>query len=97
MSTIEQQVILDLQRRVRDLERVVASLARVESAGGAPIAADNVSNPPTDAQLDTAFGTAANISGGMFKLVDDAGLSSAVWGAVPIGSFWWYWQLTKAA
>ncbi len=57
---------------------------------------DNVSNPPTDAQLDTAFGIAANLYDGFTGLVDDAGAGTTVWLCIVKNSKWWYEQLTAA-
>lgn len=85
-----------LMRKVAALEREVAQLRRQENVAGAPISTANVSPIPSDAQFDSAFGAPGDISKGMFKLVDDAGLETAVYGAVPIGSSWFYWSLTKA-
>lgn len=56
----------------------------------------NVSNPPTDAELDAAFGTPAAVGDGYVALVDDAGGSTAVWLVASDGSAWWYELLTKA-
>lgn len=93
---MEAKVVADLQERIRRLERIIATMQAAEVAGGGPISEANVSNPPTDAQLDSAFGAPANISEGMLKWIDDNGAATAVWGAVPINGAWWYWSLTKA-
>lgn len=60
------------------------------------VATNNVSSPPTDAELDTAFGTAANLPSGAFGIVDDNNAQTAVYFCVVVGSTWWYESLTKA-
>lgn len=86
-----------LMKRVAQLERDVARLQHVESAAGCPIVSVDITRPPTDAQLDGAFGVPADISKGMLKLVYDSGdIGEAVYGAVPLDGGWWYWALTKA-
>lgn len=83
--------------RVAALEREVARLQRVEAVAGGPIVTTNITRPPTDAELDGALGVPADISKGMLKLVSDSvGVGDAVYGAVAVGSGWWYWGLTKA-
>jgi len=59
-------------------------------------ATDNVSDPPTDLELDTAFGTPATVGEGFIGFVDDNNAETTVWLCVAIGSTWWYTELTKA-
>jgi len=57
----------------------------------------NVSNPPTDAELDTAFGGPDIVGAGFTAIVnDDAGSTNEylVWSD---GTYWWYVAGTKAA
>lgn len=58
---------------------------------------DNVSSPPTDAQLDSAFGAPADLGSGFVGIVDDNGAESAVYLCVVVGTSWWYEALTKAS
>lgn len=60
------------------------------------VSTDNVSSPPTDAQLDSAFGTPATVGEGFIGLIDDNNAETDVWLCVAIGSSWFYEQLTKA-
>lgn len=53
----------------------------------------NVSNPPTDAEIDAIFGTPTE---GFIGLIDDAGLETDVWLIVGTFSSWFYQKLTKA-
>lgn len=56
----------------------------------------NVSNPPTDAELDAAFDVPANLPNGWMGLVNDNNAGTAVWLVTAVGGAWWYELLTKA-
>lgn len=56
----------------------------------------NVSNPPTDAELDSAFGTPATVGKGFTVVVDDNGGDTNVYLVTTNGTSWWYASLTKA-
>ncbi|MBW1975224.1 MAG: hypothetical protein JRI45_06600 [Deltaproteobacteria bacterium] len=56
----------------------------------------DVSNPPTNAELDSAFG-AVGQTAGFIGVVDDAGGGSNVWIVTHDGTDWWYVAMTKAA
>ena len=56
----------------------------------------NVSSPPTDAQLDSAFGTASDLYTGFVGLLDDNGAGTTVWLCYVVNGAWFYEQLTKA-
>lgn len=67
------------------------------SAGLRTIVDDsNVGNPPTDAQLDAAFGAPGVVGEGFVALVDDNDAATTVWLVASVGGAWWYEQLTKA-
>jgi len=68
------------------------------SAGGIRVRVvdDNVSNPPTDAELDTAFGSPATMGEGFVGIVDDNDAATNVWLIGIAGGAWWYEALTKA-
>ena len=57
---------------------------------------DNVSNPPTDAELDTAFGTPATLGAGYMALIDDNGAGSNFYIVCSDGTNWWHSAFTKA-
>lgn len=59
-------------------------------------ATDNVASPPTDAELDTAFGQPSGLGDGFTGLLDDNGAGTTVWLCYVINNAWWYEQLTKA-
>lgn len=77
----------DLVARVTKLERTLARfLAQTER--GIVRRADNVSNPPTDAELNTAFGNAADLPEGFVGIVDDSGAGIAVWLCIQSNNDW---------
>lgn len=57
---------------------------------------DNTANPPTDAQLNTAFGTPESVGDGFIGILDDNGAGTAVYLCVSRNADWWYTLLTKA-
>ena len=62
----------------------------------ATTAVDDVSSPPTDAELDTAFGQPGTLGDGFIGILDDNDAGTTVWLCVAMNSLWWYEQLTKA-
>lgn len=56
----------------------------------------NVTNPPTDAELDSAFGTPATVGAGFSAIVNDNNAATAVYFVTSDGTNWWYQLLTKA-
>lgn len=67
-----------------------------EVIGGLDTSTANVSNPPTDAELDSALGTPAAVGAGYQCLLDDGGADTNVYLVVSNGTSWWYTALTKA-
>jgi len=59
------------------------------------ISTADVTAPPTDADLDAAFGTPATVGAGFIALVDDAGAGAAVYLLASDGTNWWQVALTK--
>jgi len=57
---------------------------------------DDTANPPTDGELDTAFGTPATVGTGFIGLLDDDGGDANVYLCATNGTSWWYVALTKA-
>ena len=56
----------------------------------------DVSNPPTDAQLDSAFGTPATVGAGWTTYLNDNGAGSNFYQIVSDGTNWWISTFTKA-
>lgn len=81
-----------LERRVQDLERS----AKTGAATMLQVDTTDVSNPPTDAQLDAIFGTPGTVGAGFTAIVNDAAGSTSVWLVWSDGASWWYEQGTKA-
>lgn len=63
---------------------------------GIAVSTDNVSDPPTDGELDTAFGAPADLGAGFIGVVDDNDADTDVWLCYTNGTSWWYTVLTKA-
>ena len=60
------------------------------------LSTNNVNNPPSDANLDSAFGTPANLPDPFFGIVDDNGLGTTVWLVVATNGSWFYTAMTLA-
>jgi hypothetical protein len=56
----------------------------------------NVSNPPTDAELDAALGTPATVGAGYATVLNDNGAGTNEYFVWSDGSAWWYAAGTKA-
>ena len=83
----------ELEQKVRYLYGLATSkqVLRIPSSN------DNVSDPPTDAELDSAFGTPSMVGNGFIGVLDDAGAGSKVWLCIAKNSKWWYEELTAAS
>lgn len=57
---------------------------------------DNVSNPPTDAELDAFFGTPATVGAGFTAYIDDQGGSANFYQITSDGTSWWIFTGIKA-
>lgn len=67
----------------------------VFSLFGATVATNNVSNPPTDAELDSAFGT-PTANAGKIWVLNDNGADTNNYLVTSNGTSWLYLALTKA-
>jgi len=56
----------------------------------------NISDPPTDAELDAIFGTPAAVGDGFLGLIDDSGAGTHGVSVVALNGAWWYGNLNKA-
>jgi len=65
-------------------------------ASALPVFTDDISNPPTDAELDTAMGAPATLGAGFAALLDDGGNGTDVYLVCSDGTNWWYQAMTKA-
>jgi hypothetical protein len=91
ISTIE-QLIADMEA----LKRRVTDLERIEQSNYIRFATTNVSSPPTDSEMDTAFGQPATVGAGFMALVDDNNANTTFWLITCNGTSWQYEELTKA-
>jgi hypothetical protein len=57
---------------------------------------NDVSNPPTDAELDAIFGTPATVGAGFTADIDDAGAGTNFYTVKSDGTNWWITTYTKA-
>lgn len=56
----------------------------------------NVSNPPTDAELDAGFGAPATLPVNFGAIIDDNGAGANLWLVYAVGTKWGYTALTIA-
>lgn len=68
----------------------------VGAASRATYSDDSVSDPPTDAELDSAFGAPATLGAGFIGLLDDDGADTDVYLVATNGTSWFFTALTKA-
>ncbi len=73
-----------------------SGIVKVEGGIITMISTDNVSDPPTDAQLDTAFGTPVALGPGFIGILDDNSANLDVWLCYTSDTSWFYLQGTKA-
>jgi len=64
--------------------------------GRLPVYTDNVSNPPTEAELVSAIGSHATVGKGFAAVVDDAGIDTNVYLVISSGTSWWIFTGTEA-
>lgn len=67
-----------------------------EWRAGVRYSSADVSNPPTDAELDAAFGTPAAVGAAFLALVNDAGAGANLYLVGSDGANWWYVAMMKA-
>lgn len=78
-----------------DKSTKVATTAYVDNAYFT-VDTSNVSNPPTDAELDSMYGSPALAGTGFTIYIDDAGTGTNFYTIVSDGSNWWIFTGTKA-
>ncbi len=61
------------------------------------VAVTDVASPPTQANMVTAFGTAAAGGNGFIGIINDANTDTAMWICVSNGTNWWYTAMVKGA
>lgn len=74
-----------------------ATAVKLSTAGlNLPVDDSDMSDPPTDAQLDTAFGAPGTVGSGFTALIDDAGAGTASLMVWTNGTAWFHVAGTKA-
>jgi hypothetical protein len=58
---------------------------------------DDVSTPPTDAELDAIFGTPATVGAGFSVYLNDDGAGNNFYHIVSDGTNWWIFTPAKAS
>ena len=56
----------------------------------------NVTNPPTDAEIDGIFGTPRDVGSGFIGIINDNGGNLLFWQCISDNTNWWYQLMTKA-
>lgn len=80
-----------------DLEAQFAGIVNATAEGlRTKVSTANVSDPPTDAELDSAFGTPAALGEGFIGILDDNSADTDVWLCYTSDTSWYYLQGTKA-
>ena len=87
--------IIDVQLPTPNEKSVLQDLAN-DGTIQIKVSTANTSNPPTDAELDSALGTPATVGAGYLALLDDNGGGANVYLVASDGSNWWHVALTKA-
>jgi hypothetical protein len=80
----------------KDNYKPLQQVINTAELGTMPVSIENISNPPTDAELDTAFGTPAQVGAVFVGIVDDAGAHSYEVLAWSDGAKWFYAIGTEA-
>lgn len=84
-------------RQVLTVNELIERVDRLEAQEKTPThSTANVSNPPTDAQIDAAFGTPAQVGAGFVATLDDNGAGTNSYMVWSDGTNWWYATGTKA-
>lgn len=79
---------MDMMQEIGRLKRAVASLAR-QVVTAVTLSSDNVSNPPTTGDLNTAFGNiTTSKTNGFVGVVDDSGAGTHVYLVAAVNGAW---------
>ncbi len=78
-------------------DEILAAVIMKANAGiNTIVSTDDVTDPPTDAELDSAFGTPATLGAGFVGILDDNSADTDVWLCYTSDTSWFYLQGTKA-
>ncbi len=77
------------QDAVTGMRQIVADLnEQKELETLCPVSSENVSDPPTDVELDAIFGTEATLPNGFCAIIDDAGVGTVIRLCYVVNSNW---------
>jgi len=82
--------------RGQDIDLGVDLRQFINTPGYVDVWTDDISNPPTDAELDSIYGTPAAVGAGFTAYIDDNGAGTAFYQVASDGNNWWYTTFTKA-
>lgn len=85
-----------IESRFREIENQLLVLRADDGAKFLKLDESNVSNPPTDAELDAIFGIPSSVGKGFTSFINDAGSGSNFYMVVSDGASWWVFTGTKA-
>lgn len=88
-----------LQGKIREMQTLQAEYRKQEiptNRAAVALYTNDVSGPPTEAQLTSAFGTPASAGVGKMFLLADAGSTSSEYLCISDGATWQILVLTKA-
>lgn len=86
MSALSELIQTDSIAAMKQMIRRIEQLEELERL--CSVADDDVSEPPTNGELDAIFGTSATLPEGACGIVNDAGGDTAVWLNYVINSLW---------
>lgn len=92
----DEESFLAIQELARNIEQMRNRVAEAINANRVRVSTANVSNPPTDAELDSEFGTPATVGAGFQAIIDDNGAGANFYVVYSDGANWWYSSMTKA-
>lgn len=79
---------------VREINNIDRRLSRLEQTSvDVPVCRDNVSNPPTAAEVTTCFTT--NVHNGFLGLINDNGAGNDIYLVARVGGKWWSFTGTE--
>ena len=86
-----------LVRELESLRRRVDYLEAANNRPNVPTGAAALANPPTDAELDSLFGTASTLYDGFIALAFDSGVGGEQWFvAIDNAGSWYTVEITLA-
>jgi len=89
------EIIAEIIGRMKNQADDAEATGTAETVSYAAVDVSDVTTP-TDAELDSAFGTPAAVGAGFHAIVDDNDANTTVFAVYSNGTSWWYVALTKA-